>query len=45
MAGAARRGRTVQDIAAAEQVSEGEVRLRLELERARKDATIHAQMR
>jgi hypothetical protein len=45
MAGAARRGRSVQDIAAAEQVSEGEVRLRLELEKARKEATIHAQMR
>jgi hypothetical protein len=45
MAGAARRGRTVQDIAAAEQVSEGEVRLRLELEKARKDAALHAQMR
>ena len=45
MAGAARRGRSVQDIAAAEQVSEGEVRLRLELEKARKDAVSHAEMR
>ena len=45
MAGAARRGRSVQDIAAEEQVSEGEVRLRLELEKARKEASIHAQMR
>lgn len=45
MAGAARRGRSVQDIAAAEQVSEGEVRLRLGLEKARKEATTHAEMR
>jgi hypothetical protein len=45
MAGAARRGRSVQDIAAEEQVSEGEVRLRLELEKARKEASIHAQVR
>ena len=35
IAGEARRGRTVQDIAAAEQISEGEVRLRLQLEKAK----------
>jgi DNA-binding NarL/FixJ family response regulator len=45
MAGAARRGRSVQDIAAEEQVSEGEVRLRLELEKSRKEGSTHAQMR
>lgn len=45
VAGAARRGRTVQDIAAAEQVSEGEVRLRLQLERAAKERANHASMR
>jgi hypothetical protein len=37
IAGAARRGATVQDIAAAEQISEGEVRLRLKLEKAQKE--------
>ena len=37
IAGAARRGTTVQDIAAAEQISEGEVRLRLQLEKAHKE--------
>ncbi len=37
IAGAARRGTTVQDIAAAEQMSEGEVRLRLQLEKAQKE--------
>ena len=37
IAGAARRGTTVQDIAAAEQISEGEVRLRLQLEKAQKE--------
>jgi hypothetical protein len=42
---AARRGRTVQDIVAAEQVSEGEVRLRLQLEQAAKERTNHASMR
>lgn len=45
VAGAARRGRTVQDIAAAEQVSEGEVRLRLQLEKAAKERANHASMR
>ena len=37
IAGAARRGTTVQDIAASEQISEGEVRLRLQLEKAHKE--------
>jgi hypothetical protein len=37
IAGGARRGRTIQDIAATEQMSEGEVRLRLELEKALKE--------
>jgi hypothetical protein len=37
IAGAARRGTTVQDIAVAEQMSEGEVRLRLQLEKAHKE--------
>ncbi len=45
VAGAARRGRSVQDIAASEQVSEGEVRLRLQLERAAKERANHASMR
>jgi hypothetical protein len=45
VAGAARRGRTVQDIAATEQVSEGEVRLRLQLEKAAKERANHASMR
>ena len=42
---AARRGRSVQDIVAAEQVSEGEVRLRLQLEQAAKERANHASMR
>ena len=41
---AARRGRSVQDIAAAEEVSEGEVRLRLQLEQAAKERASHASM-
>jgi hypothetical protein len=45
VAGAARRGRTVQDIAASEQVSEGEVRLRLQLDKASKERANHASMR
>ena len=45
VASAARRGRTVQDIAAAEQVSEGEVRLRLQLDQAAKERANHASMR
>jgi len=45
VAAAARRGRTVQDIAAAEQVSEGEVRLRLQMDQAAKERTSHASMR
>ena len=44
IARAVTRGRTVQDIAAAEQISEGEVRLRLQLENARKER-VHASMR
>ena len=42
---AARRGRSVQDIAAREQVSEGEVRLRLQLDHAEKERANHASMR
>lgn len=45
VAAAARRGRSVQDIAAAEEVSEGEVRLRLQLEQAAKERATHASMR
>lgn len=45
VAGAARRGRSVQDIAATEQVSEGEVRLRLQLDKAAKERANHASMR
>jgi hypothetical protein len=45
MATAARLGRAVQDIAAAEQVSEGEVRLRVQLEKARKERSNYAAMR
>jgi DNA-binding NarL/FixJ family response regulator len=37
IAGAASRGTTVQDIAATEEMSEGEVRLRLQLEKAHKE--------
>jgi DNA-binding NarL/FixJ family response regulator len=44
IAGAVRRGRTVQDIAAEEQISEGEVRLRMQLENARKERA-HASVR
>jgi DNA-binding NarL/FixJ family response regulator len=42
---AARRGRSVQDIAAAEQLSEGEVRLHLNLDRSPKERSHHASMR
>jgi hypothetical protein len=45
VASAARRGRSVQDIAASEQVSEGEVRLRLQLDKAAKRENNHASMR
>jgi hypothetical protein len=45
MATASRRGRSVQDIAADEQVSEGEVRLRLQLEKAQKERNSHASLR
>jgi DNA-binding NarL/FixJ family response regulator len=44
IASASRRGRTVQDIAANEQVSEGEVRLHLQLDKSRKERT-HASLR
>lgn len=44
VASAVRRGRSVQDVAAAEQMSEGEVRLRLQLESAREDR-LHAALR
>lgn len=44
--GAARRGRTVRDIAAAEQLSEGEVRLRLKLaDVSSRQQVDHASMR
>lgn len=45
IAASVRRGRTVQDIAATEQISEGEVRLRLQLENARKERMNHAALR
>jgi hypothetical protein len=45
IAGEARRGRSVQDIAATEQISQGEVRLRLELEKALKERVSHAAVR
>ena len=45
VATAARRGRSVQDIAAAERVSEGEVRLRLQLDKAAKERANDASMR
>ena len=43
--GAARRGRSVRDIAAAEQLSEGEVRLRLKLADVSPGQVNHASMR
>jgi len=43
-AGAAKRGQTVRDIAANEQMSEGEVRLHLQLNKSRKERA-HASMR
>ena len=43
--GAARRGRTVQDIAVNEEMSEGEVRLHLQLDKAKKEGTRHASLR
>jgi DNA-binding NarL/FixJ family response regulator len=45
IAGAARRGRTVQDIAVSEQMSEGEVRLHLNIDKARTKERAHASMR
>lgn len=45
IAGAARRGRSMQDIAAAEQMSEGEVRLHLNIDKARTKERAHASMR
>jgi hypothetical protein len=41
----ARRGRSVQDIAATEEMSEGEVRLHLQLDKARKERASHASLR
>jgi hypothetical protein len=44
--GAAKRGHSVRDIAAAEQMSEGEVRLMLQqTSREVKEPTVHASMR
>lgn len=45
IAGAARRGHSVRDIAANEQMSEGEVRLHLQLSKARKERANHASLR
>lgn len=45
IATAARRGRTVRDIAATEELSEGEVRLHLQLDKARKERVNHASLR
>lgn len=45
IASASRRGRSVQDIAATEQMSEGEVRLHLQLDRSRKERAHHASLR
>ena len=45
IAASARRGHTIQSIAASEQMSEGEVRLRLQLEKAQKERVNHASLR
>jgi hypothetical protein len=45
IAAAFKRGRSVEDIAAAEQVSEGEVRLRLQLDQSAKERGAHAAVR
>jgi hypothetical protein len=45
IATAARRGRTVRDIAATEELSEGEVMLHLQLNKARKERLNHASLR
>ena len=45
IATAARRGRTVSDIAATEELSESEVRLHLQLDKARKERINHASLR
>jgi DNA-binding NarL/FixJ family response regulator len=45
IAGAAKRGHSVRDIAANEQMSEGEVRLHLQLNKSRKERAHHASMR
>jgi len=45
IAGAARRGQTVRDIAAREEMSEGEVRLHLQLDKAGKERVRHAALR
>jgi hypothetical protein len=42
---ASKRGHTVQDIAAMEEMSEGEVRLHLQLAKARKERVNHASLR
>jgi hypothetical protein len=43
--GAAKRGQSVRDIAAAEQMSEGEVRLRLQMSNAANREKAHASVR
>lgn len=45
IAGAASRGHSVRDIAANEEMSEGEVRLHLQLSKARKERANHASLR
>lgn len=45
VATASRRGHTIQDIAAMEEMSEGEVRLHLQLAKARKERVNHASLR
>jgi hypothetical protein len=45
IAGAAKRGHSVRDIAASEAMSEGEVRLHLQLNKSRKERANHASMR
>jgi hypothetical protein len=45
VATASRRGHTIQDIASMEEMSEGEVRLHLQLAKARKERVNHASLR
>lgn len=45
IAEAARLGHSIQDIAANEEISEGEVRLRMQLDKARKEHVHHATLR